>query len=433
MWSIRNSELFQVFVTMAFVFFSLPPELQSLTLHYVGPLDLDRLFGLDSLLHFRSHDPYLIVRHQALAAKYHASRLVMSNDPETLTFSLAQLDYLIRHNIVVAPRDITFEIVDFTNYASSVVFMRTLFHTYLAELARYTRNFSIRLMLVESVPLENSLLRALFEPLCSPQFNVQWFTIKYLPAFGKTIPRGTMEVNLADWLHSGNEISMENLKLHLFDSTNLLKHLVRTDGCFHCENLRTLDLSYNNLADWHLRDLKFPSRLESLNLSNNQLRILSNSNFHHQQLTNLKSLDLSNNNLMKLQLHDYRTGPNGPYVLESVNLSGNIILDYSCMFECLFFGSIQNVDLSLNLIEKVTKFPPSVTSIDLSGNYISLSSETVNDMFPKGLRKLSVGFSAPFNHYSEELLQLMVKNAGLSELQELQCCGRTRGWPLELY
>lgn len=408
---------------MESVFFNLPPELQQLTLQFLPLWDLDRLFDLQALSQPNVPDPYLIVRHQALAAKYMWKSIVVSNDPDLATISLDQLDYLMLHRIYISPKDVTLAVFDFTNYASSVAFMHKLFTTYLPVLQNYTRNFRIRLILVENVPLDNSFLRLLFEPLCSPQLNLSWFTIKYLPGFSKLQRNHDSETSLMNLLTSTNEIAIENLELHLFDASNLVQHLVDSNGCFHCENLRTLDLSFNNLTEWNLRNLKFPSTLEHLNLSNNQLRGLTNSSFHHQSLTNLKTLDLSNNNLMRIELHNYRNGPNGPYVLESVNLSGNILSDYSGMFHSDLFLNLKAIDLSLNLIQKVSKFPSSLVSIDLSGNYLSLSFDSVNTIFPAGLRKLSLGTNGSLATCGANSAKMMIQAAGLQNLQELELCG----------
>lgn len=423
----------QLPTTMDTVFFSLPPEIQLQALEHLSPGDLDHLFQLPALLYENRCDRYLIVRHQALVAKHSGKSLVVSNDPDLDTLSMPEIDYLIRHHIVISPCDITLALFDFTNYATSVAYMRTIFHEYLPALQNYTRNFRVRLILVENVPLDNSLLRSLFEPLRSGGFNVSWFSIKYLPGFGSQNFRDReAQVNVSELLQSGREIETDNLLLQLFSSSNLLKHLVNDNGCFYCDHLRTLDLSYNNLTEWHLRSLQFPSTLEHLNLSNNQLRRLCNLTFPHRNLTNLKSLDLSNNNIMQLNIRDYDTLC-GPYSLQSINLSGNIISDYSGMFKSGFFRSLRTVDLSINLIENVSLFPESVTSIDLSGNYFALSFDSVRTVFPLGLQKLSIGVGTPYRTSNEALSKMMIKEAGLRELQELVICGRMGGFPYELY
>lgn len=415
------------------VFFALPPEIRQLTLSYVPPQDLVRLFLLDDLLHPNGiPDRYLIVRHQALVAKHTWSNPVMSNDEGLANFTVAELNYLIRHQIYIHPREITFAVYDFTNYPVLVKYMRSLFERYLPHLVKFTRNFNIRLILTENVTLDNSLLRFVFEPLCSSQYNVTWFTIKYLPGCGKIARQNSVAMNLTELFHSGTEIAVENLRLHLFSSANLLKHLVDTNGCFYCDNLRTLDLSFNNLTEWSLRNLQFPPTLEHLNLSNNQLHVLCNSNFCHQNLTNLRVLNLSNNNLRRIELHDYRTGPNGPYALELVDLSGNILSEYAGMFASLFFLTVKKVDLSFNLLEHVTKFPPLVTYIDLSGNYLNLDMADVRSVFPRGLRKLRVGSNGTFSTCGEEIARQVIEESGLWDLQELQICGSGRECPCRL-
>lgn len=406
---------------MDYVFFALPHELQQLTLQFLSLNDLDRLFELPALSHSISSHPYLIVRHQALAAKYASESLVLSNDVNLATIGFDQLDYLISHRIFISPKDVTLAVFDFTNYSCSIAYIRTVFSTYLPVLEKYTRNFRIRLILVESVALDNSFLRLLFEPFCSPLLNVNWFTIKYLPGFNKNHQHRSGEMSLVHLINSASDIAIENLELHLFDSSNLVHHLVDTSGCFYCENLTTLDVSFNNLTEWSLASIKFPATLQHLNLSNNQLRELSNTSFHHQPLTSLRTLNLSNNNLMRIDLHDYRVGPNGPYVLESVNMSGNILSDYDGIFKGLFFRGIKEVDLSLNMINKVSKFPASVTSIDLSGNYLRLNFDTINAIFPEGLRKLSLGSSGLF--CGDDTAKMMIQANGLRHLQELELCG----------
>lgn len=396
---------------MDYIFFRLPPELRQLTLQFLPDHDLDVLFQLHHLL--QPPDAYLIVRNQALAARYHRLKLVMSNDRNLGNFTLADLQYLIENRIFIQPADITFAVYDFTNYPVLVEYMRSLFREYLPYLVKFTTDFNIRLILTENVTLDNSLLRFAFEPLCSPQYNVNWFTIKYLPGTGRTTRENSVEMDLNLLLASTNEICIENLQLHLFSSSNLLKHLVDTDGCFYCENLRTLDLSYNNLTEWSLRNLKFPETLQLLNLSNNQLHHLSNSNFQHRNLTNLKVLNLSNNNLRKVELHDYREAA-GPYQLEHLDLSGNILSEYGGMFQSSFFANLKSVNLSLNLIEKVSSFPSLVTSIDLSGNYLDLNFCDVKRVFPSGLRKLCVGSSGD--------IRQVIEDAGLWDLEVLDVC-----------
>lgn len=408
---------------MAYVFFALPPELQQVTLQFLPPDDLDRLFDLTSLSHKNSPHAYLIVRHQALAAKYYCKSLVFSNELRLETISYDQLDYLILHRIHLSPKDVTLAVFDFTNYSTSIAYIRSLI-TYLPELEKYTCDFRIRLILVENVPLDNLFIRQLFEPFGS-HLDVSWFTIKFLPGFSTIKQPENSNFHFHNHIDNNiaNEIAIENLQLQLFDSTNLVNHLVNSSGSFYCDHLTTLDISFNNLTDCDLRRLRFPATLHYLNLSNNQLCELSSSSFHHQSLTNLKKLDLSNNNLMQIDLHDSRSQLNGPYMLEAVNFSGNVLSDYSGMFRSLFFMNINEVDLSLNMITNVTKFPPSVTTIDLSGNYLRLSFGAMNDIFPQGLRKLSLGTSGPLLASGAQVAKMMIETSGLRELQELELCG----------
>lgn len=246
------------------ILFRLPRELQTHTLSFLSGCDLDRLLELPDLEAGVQNDPYLSFRHQGLYAKYKDQSLVMSNEIGFETFTLAQLEYLIHHRIVISPKEITFVLFDFTNYTNSVAFMDSMMK-YLPVLEKFTRNFNIQLMLVENVSLDNLLLKSFFEPFFTGEYNVSSFTIKYHPGSGKHMgSRNNMSMGLAQILTTGTEIAVENLQLHLFNSSNLLGHLVDHSGCFYCNNLRTLDLSFNNLTDWHMKDIQFSSLLEHL-------------------------------------------------------------------------------------------------------------------------------------------------------------------------
>lgn len=393
-------------------FFRLPSELQSHVLTQLAAPDLDRLFQLDLLAH-ALREPYLIVRHAALWAKHHRRSLVMSNDVALSNFAVGELRYLVEHDLVVSPRDLTFALFDFTNYRSLLTFACTLFDRYLPYLHRCTREFNIRLILVENVSVDNVLLRRLFRPLRTLDINVRCFTIKYLPAFGQAEPRPSdMAFDLAQ---CSDEIAVENLSLHLFNSTHLLKHLVNSSGCFYCDSLRTLDLSYNGLSDRHLRNIVFPPRLECLNLSNNSLLVL----FPLRTLVHLVELDLSNNNLMRIEPPQW-AGCDDTYALRKLNLSGNLISNYAAMFRCPFFAGVDTLDLSRNLLEGVSAFPLLVRNLDVSGNYFVIAPEIVRGVFPRSLERLCVSNSSGC---SEEFARLLVHHGELWLLRELRICG----------
>lgn len=406
------------------IFFHFPAEIQTHILRLLSPRELDHLFQLRQLVShpLAKYDPYLIVRHNALSAMYHRKLLVISNDAQLGKFTLSEIEYLVHHNIVISPRSITFALFDFTNYQCSLTYISAIFETYLPHLQRFTTNFNIRLILVEDVPLDNSLLKALFQPLRSSALNVNWFTIKYLAAYGTIHSRrNDMEFDMQQIYQNTEEIAVENLLLHLFNPDYLLKHLVDSTGCFYCENLRTLDLSYNNLTDWSLRHIKFPQSLEYVNLSNNLLQELSRITFPFRTLLRLEELDLSNNNLMRIEFRSHREDVQ--YQLKSVNLSGNLLTTYSELFECPLFAQVESIDLSRNLLNTVSKFPTSTRSIDLSGNYFALRSDLIKDIFPQHLERLCISSGNFTGGCCEEFARTLVRDAQLRYLTELNICG----------
>lgn len=153
---------------------------------------------------------------------------------------------------------------------------------------------------------------------------------------------------MADLILANTEIVVETLLLYLFNTNNLLKYLISNNGCFCCHSLRVLYLSFNHLIDSQLATVEFPAGLKRLNLSNNQLQYSTNRTFAFQNLSNLRTLDLSNNNIMSIDIRN--TAAVAPdYALTEVNLSGNFLNSYFTLSECVFFKKLRNLDLSRNL------------------------------------------------------------------------------------
>lgn len=412
------------------VFFSIPVELQKHTLTFLEPCELDHLFSLGSLQPSEPQftDAYTQTRHLALAAKFHNKKVVLSNNEKLATISFQELDYLLVHNISIAPLEITFAFFDFTNYSQTFAFTKFLFNRYLRRLRNFTSNFNIRLILVENVPLENEFLKSVFQPLCRGGLNVL-FTIKYAPGFSQdlnTLRANEIEVSMAKFLGEYSEIAVESLLLHLFDSNNLIKHFVANNGCFYCQGLRVLDLSYNNLSDMHLASMEFPAGLQHLNLSNNQLQLIDNNTFSYKNLTSLRSLDLSNNNIMNIRLQN-TLDTMQTYQLRQLKLSGNILASYESLADCSFFNNVRNLDLSRNLLDTLTPIIPHVNVLDLTGNYFALSSHAVKNIFPPELEVLKINFSVPTEDFQGmshlNVTDILIKEAQLQSLKELYICG----------
>lgn len=411
-------------------FFTFPIELQKHTLTFLHPVDLDTLFELGNLQPSppKHNDNYLRMQHLALEAKYFGKQIVLSNDEKLASIKFSELDYMLMHKVCICPSDITFALFDFTNYQRTLSFTKILFERYLSVLQLFTSKFNVRLILVENVPLENNLLKSVFQPLCCANLNVL-FTIKYAPASAhgfKHLRSNEIELNVAEYLQFNSEIAVECLLLHLFDSNNLIKHLQVENGCFCCHGLKVLNLSYNNLTDYHLSTVEFPVGLQELNLSNNQLQNLNNSTFSFSKLTSLKNLNLSNNNIMHIELRD-SPQHHEPYSLKSFNLSGNILASYSSLAECRFFQGVTKLDLSRNLLDTLTPVPPSVKTLDLTGNYLTYTPETVKGIFPSGLEVLKISCSVPTDESNEVLFlnatNTLIEEARLQLLKELHICG----------
>ncbi|KAK6197051.1 uncharacterized protein RJT21DRAFT_123470 [Scheffersomyces amazonensis] len=227
--------------------------------------------------------------------------------------------------------------------------------------------------------------------------RLNWFTIK-----------DHVDVHF-DNLYSFNHlINIENLQLHMFNSKKLIQHLSSTVvpdpmtassfGLLY-SNLKSLDLSYNTLND--LTSIKFPSSLEYLNLSNNNIINLNNSTFNWKNLTNLKYLNLSNNTLVSFNLFNTISSnefiEKEEYNLQKIDLSGNnlINLNFLSSKACVLFKNLTTIDLSRNLISDLVKFTGSLRSINLTGNYLDELNESHFDFsyyFPSNMTEINLSY-----------------------------------------
>lgn len=407
-----------LFPTME-TFFRLPAEIRLEVLYFLSPGDLDLLFSL-SLLPDPRYDPYITIRHQALVARYARQDLVMSNFPRVELLSIQDLDYLIHHKLLISARSVTF--VFHATCDCLETYMSCLWQRYLHILERFTKDFNIRVLLANSFSLASSVIDNWFRPLLNSSSNVNWFTIKY------SMGPEWESHNVPSWssTREGSELSSaicpKNLQLQLFDSGTLLRHMANSNGCFHCESLKTIDLSFNNLRDEDLGKIRFPPNLEEINLLNNMLLVLSNSSFSFIQLTKLKELNLSNNNIMRIKLRNIPD--QGQFQVLKVNLSGNILTDYSLLFTCDFFEAIRELDLSNNLLGELTPFPATIKKLNLYGNHYHLLTELISQVFPDRLEQLRIAMPPGEQFRFDELAEAFVNAAKFLTLKELRigCC-----------
>ena len=140
------------------------------------------------------------------------------------------------------------------------------------------------------------------------------------------------------------------------------------------EDVTSLDLSAQGLNTFPFEIYEFPN-LKELDLSNNKIRIISNSRIfgrdrRYNTTFRLSSLDLSNNRICKIDWYILRC-----MGLESLNLNNNFIsVDYEEILPMYSAGQIMDIpkiSLSNNLIYGNFRFCVRQTEVDLSNNFLS--------------------------------------------------------------
>lgn len=398
------------------IFFKLPDEIRQQVLYFLSVDDLDLLFLL-KLLPDRPH-PYLTVRHQALVARYASQDLVMSNFARIELLSIANLKYLIENQILIAARSVSFVLhVTCDTHEDHIT---SLWRQYLHVLERFAPNFNIRILLRNKLLLLTSRIESWFRPFFNSLSTVNRFTIKY--SMGPEYQHHSPPIIATPRSYRDLTTTCpEHLQLQLFHSENLIRHIANLSGCFCCENLKSLDLSFNNIGDEDLRKIYFPPNLEEINLLNNLLLSFTNSTFCFKQLTKVKLLNLSNNNIMNVNLRDQQG--QGVFQVLKLDLSGNLLTEYSQIFNCNLFERLRDLDLSNNLLGKLSPFPPSIEILNLCGNYYRLLAELIANVFPGELQLLRLAIPLSEQARVNVIVQGLVKAAKFPNLKELRICG----------
>lgn len=366
------------------ILFRLPTELVGETLSHLSPDELTYKFDLEGLIYDRTFNSYSKVRQMAFFVKYKGKHVTISNTNinDTLQLSNLQLQYLITTQMVIKPEEVSFVLFDCNN-RSSYNYINFMLSYHFKLLKSFTNKFSFQLSIHDDNLIK--LLNGILHHFNSYDHIVNWFSVHY-----KTVKQITVleQTSYAENSHNFNHGSIENLKLHLFNSSRLMEHFMyfRYHNCYLCENLKTLDLSYNNINDENLAKLYFPDLIQHLNLSNNNLHTISN-NFNINNLANLRNLNLSNNNLIRISI-----SINISLNLEVLVLSGNNL--NNCNFLCKpFFQNLLNLDISRNLISNLINLPTSLQRLDLSGNFLSsFFNEQASNVFPNSLVELNLSW-----------------------------------------
>ncbi|KRZ98877.1 uncharacterized protein AC631_05365 [Debaryomyces fabryi] len=355
------------------------------TLSYLSPDELTCKFDLDNLIYEKTFSSYHQVRQIAFSAKYQGTHVTISNMNinNSLQLSDSQLRYIITKEMTIRPREISLVLFD-CNSIYSYTYINFMLSHYLKKLKLFTNRFNFQLNIYgDNLIGTELLLNAIFQHFICCDCTVNWFAINY-----KTVKQyNEFEKSLFSEKGYKNP-SIENLKLSLFNSSKLRVYFAyfKNHNCHLCHNLKTLDLSYNNIDDEFLARLYFPPLIQDLDLSNNNIYTLSDS-FNISNLNNLKKLDLSNNNLIKISISLGMSSK-----LEVLVLSGNNLHNCNFLHKPLF-QNLVNLNLSRNLISNLANLPLSLKILDLSGNFLSsfFNEQTMN-VFPESLVQLNLAW-----------------------------------------
>lgn len=367
------------------IFFHLPDEIKFHVLSFLSPEDLTYSFDLDSLHYCEKDNRYRQIQHMALLQKYNEERIIITNNHsfdiiQPLQLSPIQLQYFIRNKIVIKPKDYSFILFNIDSEPSMAQFAAYI-NNYLWYLKLCTNVFNFLLVLLGSKLINDTHIHKFLSPL--GKFEINRFTIKYHP--GSKKPKTAFPQEALPEKYT--RITVRNLKLHLFNCNELLSHLNCDKKCYMCDNLTSLDLSYNNIDDTSLSEITFPVSLKCLNLSDNNITSLNRTNFKLGSAQQLEILNLSNNNIMRISYPECTELKK----LNSLNLSGNQITNLEFL-QSSILKHVKILNISRNMITQLHLFPINCRKINLSRNYINQEQLLKIALFPKVLQELNLSW-----------------------------------------
>lgn len=360
---------------------SFPDEILVNILHYLAPDELENIFLLRS-------DPSLpksYYQNLALYSKFYKSNTVVKDAPihaarnpsylNHLTFK--DLEYLVRHNIYIRPKEINFVVCGRLQNQGSLELDSNLtvqrafpsyetvlkYSTYFRSL---TTNFKVKILITQTQNAdtghrdrfhntqgENTSFMSFLRIFNS---RINQLSIEY--RFGHKEELQFTNFHIASAI-TDESCVIDHLKLHMFDSAALVSNL-QSNSCFVCNHLQSLDLSYNNMTDSDLSKIRFPTLITNVNLSNNLIGSLC-----FELWDNLVSLNLSNNHISELtSLGTTSASLN----IKHLNLACND-LKSSSIRSINNLKMLETLDLSRNLITYSIQITiPRLTKLNLSGN-----------------------------------------------------------------
>ncbi|OBA19277.1 outer arm dynein light chain 1 [Metschnikowia bicuspidata var. bicuspidata NRRL YB-4993] len=379
-------------------FLSFPPEIQTHVLCFLSQRELTFLFDLECL--FKSLSVQKLTRtnftgnelgsleQQALFAMFHRKPLLLSNEFASKSMPLCHLRALIDLGVHITPSEVNIHVHDFTDYDGSFSIWDCFSPSLFQFLLRLSSNINVELVVWEDIPLDPDIMRAWFKPLIEHGIALSSCKIRHLSVFGLASPRPTEVSSEHRIVKDIGTIKPMSLYLNFLGPFEAFRSLASTGLCISLDNIRCLDLSYNQLSDMEFRSLRLPGSLEELNLSNNSMSVFDSESFPFEELPLLKSLDLSNNNIMRLDICQPRADVSSS--VKRLNLSGNFLCKYSQLFSGHIFANLEELDLSHNLISQVSTFSMSMKSVNLAGNYITTQPGAYALYFPKSLEILGI-------------------------------------------
>lgn len=358
---------------------SFPDEILVNILHFIPLKELNHIFLLDAST---CHSYY---QNLAIYAKYFKANVVINSFASFADNGLStlQLGSLVDSRIFIQPRSVEIVLQGIHNGDElqltvdnvPLVDFISRFQGYL--LALLTSTLMRIDVYKDDIYLASSFHADRLLTILIASVNVKSLSVTYKRIEKRRslvlVPAAPV-LQKKELLVTSSDCNIENLKLHLYNSSSLMNHIINNP--FPTSPLQSLDLSYNHISDDILSTITFPPLIKHLNLSNNSISCLS-----FPIWDSLESINVSNNNISNL---NYTSHTN----VQELNLSCNYITNNSIPHLKHSFPNLINLDLSRNLLIFTLEINlPKLRKLNLQGNrFIKLQS------IPKLLREIDLTY-----------------------------------------